>query len=314
MRTRSGSLLLILIFFGMLCTEALIAQSPEKARTVLERSYNFGGERKSGKQSFVVTSTFVQIGPDGTPYSRDTYTLFINRAITAEQGKRVERFTCTRFALSIGESLHVTIPALEGWSYVGGGEAGKDAPLLGIEHAKFEKLLDNNGNAIEADKSYLVYNTFIDFHSFCDVLGRPTTGGNGIQNLHRIGDRIVHSAAYSQPSVSLGKNVAEGSFFKNGEITLEFKGLGRITGRTCALIGFDSGESSFNMTLTPAPEMTIATKGGSHYFGELYIDTKTLWIRKVVLQEIVVSQTHLPFPPGVANTVTERISVITDTQ
>jgi hypothetical protein len=75
--------------------------------------------------------------------------------------------------------------------------------------------------------------------------------------LKKIGDKIVHAAAFSEPKLNLA-----GSFFKNGEITLEFKGLSRVNGKSCALIGYDSGESSFKMVVNPIPELnqTLAAR------------------------------------------------------
>jgi hypothetical protein len=57
-----------------------------------------------------------------------------------------------------------------------------------------------------------------------------------------------------------------GSSFKNGQITLEFKGLSVVNGKDCALIAYDSGESSFKILMQPTPEMQIQIVGSSHYF------------------------------------------------
>ena len=102
-----------------------------------------------------------------------------------------------------------------------------------IDHARFEGLTDSTGASLPPDKSYFIYNAFIDFHSICDVFGQPVGDGNGIQNLVRIGQRIVHAAAFSKGPVNLGSNVAEGSYFQNGEITLEFKGQPPTADRVC---------------------------------------------------------------------------------
>ena len=67
------------------------------------------------------------------------------------------------------------------------------------------------------------YKSFIDFHSM-NVFCEKTATGKGVQDLKHIGDKIIHSASYSQPQVNLGSQVAKGSYFKNGEITLLFKG------------------------------------------------------------------------------------------
>ena len=104
------------------------------------------------------------------------------------------------------------------------------------------------------------------------VFGEKTTTGNGVQNLKHIGDKIVHGASFSQPSVSLGSQVAEGSYFKNGEITLALKGLSLVNEKTCAMLEYDSGESSFYMLTKPMANMEVTTKGSSHYWG-IFIKT-----------------------------------------
>jgi hypothetical protein len=78
----------------------------------------------------------------------------------------------------------------------------------------------------------------------------------------------------------------------------------------CAILSYDSGESSFQMTMNPAPDMEIHTVGGSHYKGDIYLDLYSHWIQKAIMDEIVVSETRLPFPPNKINTVTERHTIL----
>ena len=117
------------------------------------------------------------------------------------------------------------------------------------------------------------------------MFAESTTEGNGIQNLKKIGQKIVHAAAFSEPPVNLGSNVSEGSFFKNGEITLEFKGLSVVNDRQCALLEYDSGESSFKIIMEPMPNMEIQTVGSSHYQGDIYKDLATNWVQKITMNE-----------------------------
>jgi len=182
--------------------------------------------------------------------------------------------------------------------------------VLGIDHARFENLVHAGGKPIPPDKTYHVYNAFIDFHGFCNIFAERTQGGGGIQDLKNIGQRIVHAAAFTEAPVNLGSNVAEGSTFKNGEVTLELKGLSRVAGATCAMVGFDSGESSFKMIVTPMPNMKVRSVGSSHYKGDIYVDLATNWVKKVTLDELVVTETTLPMPPGKINAVIERNIVI----
>ena len=182
--------------------------------------------------------------------------------------------------------------------------------VFGITHDKFENLKTKDGSSLSQETAYFVYNTFIDFHSFCNVFAEKTEEGKGIQDLHTVGDKIIHAAAFTEPPVNLGSNIAEGSTFKNGEVTLEFKGISLVDDKPCSIVGFDSGDSSFNMIVRPTPKMEVKTGGSSHYKGDIYIDLETKWVRKVEMWELVVSQTNIPMPPNKINSVVERISII----
>ena len=174
--------------------------------------------------------------------------------------------------------------------------------VFGIDHARFQGLTDSNGDALESDQAYLIYNTFIDFHGFCDLFAVPATSGKGVQHLTRIGQSVVLDASHSTPPVNLGVHIKEGSYFKNGQITLDLKGLSLVDDAPCAIVAFDSGDSSFMMLMEPMPGMEVKTLGGSHYFGNIYIDLETFWPRKVVMRELVICETNVPMPGGAAPT------------
>ena len=182
--------------------------------------------------------------------------------------------------------------------------------VFGIDHAKFEKLLDSNGQPLPVDKAYYVYNAFIDFHGFCNTFAEPTAGGKGIQDLKRIGDKIVHAAAFTEPPVNLGSRIKEGSTFKNGEVTLELKGLSLVDGAACAIVAFDSGQSSFQMLMNPMPNMEVRSVGASHYKGDIHIDLATRWPRKVTMDELVVAESTVPVLPNKITAVIERNTII----
>jgi hypothetical protein len=166
---------------------------------------------------------------------------------------------------------------------------------------------------LPADKAYFVYNTFIDFHSFCNVFAEAAPEDKGIQDLKRIGQKIVHAASFTEPPVNLGSNIAKGSTFKNGEVTLELKGVSVVDGAACAIVAFDSGQSSFQMVINPIPNMEVRTVGSSHYKGDLFIDLATRWVHKVTMDELVVSETSVPMVPTKVNGVIERSSTIRNT-
>jgi len=73
----------------------------------------------------------------------------------------------------------------------------------------------------------------------------------------------------------------EGSTFKHGNETLEFKGLSVIDDTPCAIVGFDSGEGSFTMIMKPMPNIEVKTVGRTHYHGDMYLDLESKWVNKV---------------------------------
>ncbi len=251
---------------------------------------DLAGPRLARTRYYRFESQVVQIGFDGKRTGVQTFVL----KLKCEPG---DKFTCRSLTVQANSEKPASIPALAGWTYVfqvtpTGADA--EGQVLGIPHAKFEGLVDDQGRKIAPAVSYLIYNNFIDFHSFNDILSRPTPEGKGIQDLTRIGQKIVHSAAFTSPAVNLGTNIKPGSFFKNGEITLELKGLGLVDGAPCALVGYDSGESTLKMIVPMSPKVDIVTEGGSEYVGDFWVDLSSRWMRRLVLNEFIVSRTALP--------------------
>lgn len=256
-------------------------------------------------QYFLMESRLITYALDGKRLNTDIFRLRLKYTLGTVAGQQGGEYSCARFTIQQGDTLEVEIPALENWSYAL--DRGAETPyVFGIDHSKFENLVDSNGNTLSFDKSYHVYNAFIDFHAFCNVFAEPVADGNGIQDLKKIGQKIIHATAFTKPPTNLGSNVSEGSFYKNGEITLVFKGLSLENGRPCALVGFDSGESSFKMIMQPAPGLDIVSVGSSHYKGDIYKDLTSGWVQKVTFNEVVISETTMPVPPNKINSVVER--------
>ncbi|MBI1936992.1 MAG: hypothetical protein HYS25_02605 [Ignavibacteriales bacterium] len=254
-------------------------------------------------------TTVIVYAPDGTRKGREIFIL--NLRAEPVDGKRT-KYTCEKFVYVNGDKIEKSIPSLSGWAYEFSIDNvnRSDSLVLGISHEPFEKLKDSDGNLLPADKSYFIYNSFIDFHAICDVFARETNGGNGIGNLKKIGDKIIHAASNSKPAINLGSNVKEGSYFQNGEVTLTLKGVGVVDKKLCALVEYDSGESSFNMQMEPMPNFAIDTKGGSHYFGDIYVDLETNWVAKADLSEFVVSETQIHSMKTKISTSVERQLII----
>jgi hypothetical protein len=263
----------------------------------LNGTFDLAGERTPQVLYFRQETEFVHIGFDGRRTGSETYVVTLRCVPAALSGREGDQYTCGEFQVRVGEHPAATIPSLAGWSYLFGvTPTGTDdkGQVFGIPHDKFEEVVDSRGNPLPVGIRYAVYNNFIDFHAFTDVFARPTVEGGGIQALNRIGQKVVHAAAFSEPPVNLGSGIKPGSVFRNGEVTLEFKGVSIVDGAPCALVGYNSGESTLRMIMPLAGDKDMETVGGSQYTGDLYIDLATRWVRKVTMDEFVVTETRLP--------------------
>ena len=311
MRETSIKLAILVCACSGLFATAVESGSRPAGDSILDKEFQLAGKRSQETQYFLMESRLITYALDGSRVGADIFRLRLKCVPAGIGGEKGDEYTCARFTLQQGEAPEMEIPALENWMYVLN-QAGMDekGQVFGIDHGKFENLTDRAGTAIPPEKAYHVYNAFIDFHSFCDVFAVSAGEGKGIQDLKKIGQKIVHAAAFSEPPVNLGSNIAEGSYFRNGEITLAFKGLSSVNGRLCALLEYDSGESSFKMIMKPVPNMEILSVGSSHYRGDIFKDIATNWVQKVTMNEVVVSETTLPMPPNKINSVFERIILI----
>ncbi|UCG55650.1 MAG: hypothetical protein JSU70_12365 [Phycisphaerales bacterium] len=307
----------ILTILSVLAVCGSPAVSPRSAaasgESILGRTFDLAGERTSEIQHFVMESRLISYALDGKRVGTDVFRLRLKCVPAKLAGKAGDEYTCVEFTLQLAGAPKVHLPTLEGWTYVfkrTPTNMDEEGQVLGIDHSKFANLADADGKAVPADKAYHVYNAFIDFHAFCNVFAERTAGGKGIQDLTRIGQKIVHAAAFTEPPVNVGSHVSEGSTFKNGEVTLEFKGLSRVDGEACGIVAYDSGESSFKMIVNPAPNMEVRSVGSSHYLGDIYIDLASRWVRKATMYELVVTETTLPMPPNKINAVIEREIII----
>ena len=309
MKTKKTMLLILSLIMIFSVAPILKAASAVKDDAILRQTFNLGGQRSQQIQYFTMESKLISYALNGKRVGTDIYRLRLKCVPAKLAGTKGDQWTCTRFTVQFGDKPEIEVPAIKNWTYVfkipptGIDEKGQ---TLGIDHSRFANLVDASGNAVPPDKGYHVYNAFIDFHGFCDVFGERIEGGKGIQELKNIGQKIVHAAANTEAPVNLGSSIAKGSTFKNGEVTMELKGLSRVDGAACAMVGFDSGESSFKMIVKPMPNMEVNTVGSSHYKGDIYIDLSTNWARKVTMYELVVSETTLPMPPNKINSVIER--------
>ncbi len=301
--------------FILFFSAAFIASNNAQIKSELIKEYNLAGERIKTPQFFILETTLLSYNPDGSHAGKTYLKLYLKCAPDADNGKNVYRYTCSEFSIMYKDSSRATVPALENWSYIfGNTPAGFDekGQVFGIDHSKFDDLSDSRGKPIPPEISYWLYNSFIDFHAFCNVFAQKVEGGNGIQDLHHLNQKIIHASANSEPPVDLGSNVEKGSYFRNGEVTLTFTGLGIMNDAACAIVTFDSGESSFKMKMKPMPNMEITTVGSSHYKGNLFINMNTFWVEKVIMDEFVLSETTVPNLPNKITGITERNTVISN--
>lgn len=279
---------------------------------IFQQSFNLIPPHSLDTQYYSMESRLTKISPDGATAGTDVYRLYV-RCVPADAASgKSDEYTCLRFTFQQNDSAEKTIPSLSNWHYhvqLKHDSKSADEPLFGIDQSKFEHLVDETGKEVPVEIQFHIYNAFVDFYSM-SVFSEKTDSGKGIQDMKHVGDKIIHSASYSQPAEDLGSRIAKGSYFKNGEITLEFKGLGNVNHKSCAILGYDSGASSFVMIMKPMANMEVKTHGSSHYFGDIYKDLKGGWIQKASLHEFVVSQTQVPGMTNKINGVIERTITI----
>ncbi len=279
----------------------------EKLIQDLKGPFNLSIDRKPEIQYFQMQTQFIHFGFDGKRTGIETYILRLREVPAALSGKKLDECTCAEFGLQINDGSMTTIPALKSWTYQFDRMASiNGGPVFGVPHDRFEGLTESAGNLLKPDIRYATYNNFIDFHALNDLYPRPMPFGRGIQELKNIGDRLVHAAAFTEAPVNLGNAIKPGSVFRNGEVTLELKGVSVVDGAACALVAYDSGESTLKMIMAISKDMEILTEGGSEYKGDMYIDLATGWVRKVTLDEFVVTQTTVPNVPNKINGYTVR--------
>jgi len=288
----------------------LPAQQISNTKKLLSQEYNLVPQHSKDTQYYEMESKLQKHALDGTSQGWDVYRLYL-RCAPSSNASSEDEYTCLKFTVQTNNSAEVSIPSLINFKYLFSLSANTDdkkGGMFGIDHSKFEKLTDENGKMLPLENTYHVYNAFVDFHTM-SVFAEKTPTGNGVQNLKHIGDKIVHQASFSQPHVSLGSQVDESSYFKNGEITLALKGLSMANNKTCAMLEYDSGESSFYMLMKPMANMEVTAKGSSHYWGDIYKDLTTGWIQKANLHELVISETTVPGMNKINSVIDRSINI-----
>lgn len=287
---------------------------------LLKQHFQLAQERTPEQRYYAMVTRIIYYEPDGQQKPYIDLKLLLTCKPAGASARAGYRYTCGKISCQPSGKPEIEIPALAGWSYLfkrtEQGGYDQNGLVLGIDHSKFQGLSDAQGNPMPPEMCYALYNAFIDFHAFCNNFAERSDSGNGIQHLNQVGQEIVHNSAFSEPSTHLAGNVAEGSYFKNGKVTLQFKGIGLVDTVPCAIVSFDSGKSSFKMAFKSAPDVKGNPVGGpfswvgaSHYWGDLFIELDTRWVRKCSMGELVVAQTRIGEQQTI-NSVMERQSQI----
>ncbi len=284
----------------LVCTSVLAAISlgaaafaEEGGELTLQQEYDLVGNRSLETQYYLMERKVSFIGEDGTSKGGEKYMLRLMIEPGDRSAGETDKYTCVELVMQKGDGPVVTIPALEGWSFdfdrgsLDEAMLDEEGLFLGIPHARFEGLSDSNGQVLEPMNGYQIYDVFMGFLNF-NGYAEPDPRGGGIQDLKRIGDKIVHPTGSESP-ISLGETIKEGSTFKGGGSTLEFKGLSLVDGTPCAILGYDTGMGSFSMTFEVMPGMEVTSFGVTYITADIYLDLSSKWMKKAEI--IVVDST-----------------------
>lgn len=266
---------------------------------------DFSTPRTPGEKKYRFETDYLSYAPDGTRIG--TEKVIMDCAVSVDDSGR-QRLECLEFSLVDSNGQRQRIPALAGWEH----SINVVAPeVLGVPHADFQNLTTEDGTPLRPDLNHRVYNTFIDFYAFTNVFAQPApdAAARDIADLHEMGQEIEHHTAYSKPPVDLGDAVKEGSYFQNGRVTLQWLGNGKVGRRSCAIVRFDSGESSLLMLMEPAPDTQMQVKGGSQYWGDLFINLDDYWVERATFTELVLTQITFGNNPPAA-IVVKRLGTI----
>lgn len=274
----------------------------------LIQEYDLGRERSEETQYYIGQYEVSMHASNGRLKRVDNYKLHLMVEPGDRSAGEADKYTCVRFSVQMNGGPEVTIPSLAGWTYDFSMEMftdeGVDAQGLmwGIPHEKFEGLRDSAGENVSIEAQYQVYSAFTYFHSWCNGLGEKD-----VQDLKKVGDKTVTDDSAIESPVDLGATFLDGSVFKHGVSTRDFKGLSIVDGATCALVSFDERGGGYVMLMQPMPLLRVKTVGGTYYGGDLYIDLESLWVKKVTVSVTdITTTTMFGIPVAIAVLVTTQ--------
>lgn len=253
---------------------------------VLGQDYDLAGKRSTETHYYLVQTEVLIRKPNGKRKSIDTFRLHLIVEPGNQSSGEADKFTCTRFTVQSADGPEVMIPSLSGWSYEVNKQLLDDqaldehGQLYAIPEKKFKVLINTTGKKLSFDTAYQVYSAFVYYHSYI-AFAEPIEG-KGIQDLKKIGDKIVLEHSFSEDPIP-GELAAKGSVYKSGEETMEFKGLSVVDDVPCAMLGVDWGECYLTMYIMPMPLMKVKIAGGSHCQFDIYLDLKSYWVKQLTM-------------------------------
>ncbi len=284
---RTNVLVIYGVFLLASLSEVAYGNEPKEAPSAklaeeLSREFRLDGPRAEEERFYESTTEMTRAFKDGKTEPAGTFRLFLQATPVKKDkdNKPTFQYSCRGFVLESADGKKQTVPALEKFTYQI--EPGIDAKkqVMGIEHSKFFNLKDAAGNNLQLADPYLVYNTFIDYHGFNDSIA--TVG------LRRIGDSVDMGGRQELP-VHLGDSIKEGSVYRLGDGRRRLDGIGLVNKQPCAIVAFDSDDSSFLMKLD-MPNMKMDVEGYSRFEGNVQIELASNWPASCKWKEIIITQ------------------------
>ena len=282
-------------------------QGVEDLAELLAREWRFGNARRPGTRYYTFENVSTEIAKDGSRGAPTTYRLWIEvRAVADKQGGPIAiRCVCRKATITKSEERPRNIPAFKDYEYELHLGIDDEQQVFGIQHEDFNGLVDDADIPLNLMEGFSLYGSFIDFHMF-DSFTTESQGEfkSDLSGLRTIGQHHTADIGVEVP-VHLEPDILEGSKFKNGSISIAFKGMTLADGVPCALIGIGSRDSSFDLILSPQPGRKMNVKGGSVYSGDLSLELDSQWMSRLEFREFVVSKVTMG-PQEIDNFVSER--------
>ena len=298
-------------------------KSDSQETNILSKEYNLGQERTTEQHFYLVQHEVVTNKSNGKPKSIDLYKMrLMCEPMDKSTANTTYKYTCASFTVKRNNLPEVTIPSIEGWSYEFNKQLltkeGLDSngQLMGIPHAQFENLTDSNGAKLPIELPYQIYSTFTYFHTCNNMVVEPDQFDNYIGDLKKIGDKKESEIAYPELPINLGSVILDGSYYKPGKTALEFKGIGNVDDKSCAIVGYQEIGGSWVTYIQAMPLMKVKTVGGTQIRADIYIDLASLWLQKATYIVTDITKTTLfGIPVDISIPVTTHtINVVPETE